>query len=433
MNEEEQGIGYPMMITSSFSYPDWANFVTAWIKALKPYHIHPGMTFLPELILLVGGVDIRLAVSSTSFGPLAGNRNVQITTKVSEDILHTVAGNLALRHDYPPIAARVFQDVDGKALGIFFFSASTLTTHLIPSLDNLKNQHPNFFERHQNSSAGLNLRLQEVLSKYLISSHETDAMEETTLALVQRSVRVKFITYRQYILHFYNGSVLENGRVLRPLPADTIHKILDFLVAPANDISAELNTTISVLQDHPTDLSYTQMCTTVPLDKIKYVENYFNEFNPKSAYANPEQENNPHKDNALLTVLNIKHSTLFQPRFLKRFEEVLYADESKKLDSYQYDTHAYQLEKPDAPNTAARIAELETVKRDLLARNSIFTNHLQRIQLSLKPWLDVITAKADESNRPDIDSDANSDAMSDARGSAYSNDSDLTEKRRRLK
>jgi hypothetical protein len=304
---------------------------------------------------------------------------------------------------------------DGATVGAFVFSAQTLRTRLIPILNDLKTQHPGFFERHQNSAGGLSIRLDEVLSRYLISAQDTDSVEETLLALVQISVFAKYILYQQFILSFYNDKFLQNYSVRPALPVDAIQAIMDFLIVPVYDLRAELNTNMSLFEDHPADLFYTRICTTVPLNRIHYVEHYFNESVPGSAYANTEQEPVPLKDNALLTVLNVKNSMLFQSKFLQRFEEVLYTDDSNKLASYQHDSNPDHIGTPVAANTPERIVALEAVKRNLLARNSIFAAIHERTQESMRPFRDVIEGKD-----------------SDTPPETYSNDSDLSQKRRRF-
>jgi hypothetical protein len=347
--------------------PDWSVFIAMLARALKPYKINPYQTFLPELFLLMGGLDTRLTAATSILLPWSSGSRVKIIIEETLSALHSCADNLQPR-GLAFISYRLYP-CNKKGIGTFIFKASELTLDLIPQLEFYQLTYPEFFNRHRYSSAGVMRGFDEITAKYAISANYIDAAAETILTLIQRSLLLKYIIYRQFIQHFHNKNIL---------PLVNVQTILDFCGAPHSDISSKIVSTTSTAQDNPTDFSYTQLCTTVPLSHAKHLQNYFNESVPYSSYANPDSKLDIYNNNALLTVVNVKHTTFFQPKLLRKFEEVLFADESKKLADYQRASRPEYLNN-DAPNTSEKLARLEAVKRDLLTRSSVFRSHLLRI------------------------------------------------------
>jgi hypothetical protein len=197
-------------------HPYWNNFQVAFKNALEPFNIDPDLSFFPELMLLVGGLDKSLKISQTQFGPDRHQQYVVLEIMLNTKELNTFAENF--RNRFPNTLIRFDNEspTTEEASKTLLFSLNEITQYIIPLIATLSTPHPTFLARHQNNAYQVGYHLGKILSKYNICASQTDAIEETICRVVQRVELYKFIIIsRQFVMHFYQRGVLPLEHILK--------------------------------------------------------------------------------------------------------------------------------------------------------------------------------------------------------------------------
>ncbi len=382
-----------MLIYSTIIYPHWKNFRVAFEQALKPLNINPDMHFLPELVLLAGDLDKSLKVTDTKFGRDVHEQFLILQIMLTQAELNFFLENF--RRKYPRITLRNQSQNNAieESQRTLMFSLNEMVADIIPLIATLTTEHPVFLKRHQDNAHQVSYIFHNLLSKYNICTHQSDVVEETICRVVQRYTLNQFLGIsRQFFMHFLN---------LKPgLPTDAVVKILEFCGLPIIENSQAIRTNVSLYQANENDPSYLQLYLSLAIDDAKVIQNYFNDLVPESTYIDATRQYVPEKD-SVLTIINVKSSALIHPVFLKQFEDVLYTDSENMLVRYQAaSNHGHGNVEPKSQE---KIVLLDQAKEGLLQRNSIFRNHLARIEATIQPWVDVVKPKpvTNEAAHPD--------------------------------
>jgi hypothetical protein len=188
-----------MLVVTRRVVPQWQNFMTALKTVLTPFRIDARISFFPELILLLGGLDKGLVIEQTSFGPDMYEQSLILKVMITDAELESWMQTFSTQ--YPQIRLRVLTQAVEEPKELIF-SFTNLVTDLIPLIPTFSTRYTPLFEKHQKSIYQVTYNFGGILSKYNICSKSTDVVEETICRLVQRAMLLKLLVFRQYIMHF---------------------------------------------------------------------------------------------------------------------------------------------------------------------------------------------------------------------------------------